>query len=175
MATPVFKFKDKISEQDYYFIYDTFHELPKTIPMCLSTFVYYHLESHRTLEGFIATFHDIEKNGSSLYDSSFDAFFNEEEKSFYINQLTDCYTANELDKLSKESLLIKDFILKGMYENKSLTKFIHTNLKETINEFRSTNYYDSLSSTLPKFPYQYENNNGSLDSPGNTPDDDLPF
>ncbi len=172
MATPVFKFIEPLSEQEYYFIYDTFYELPKTIPMCLSTFLYYHMESKRTLEGFLASFESIEMNGSSLFDATFEDFFNKEEKSFYLNQLSECYALGELLKLSKESLLVKEYLLNKNVSSKSLAEFIKNNLTETMKEFRPVNYYDSLSSTLPKIPYHKEIAGVSN---GSDFDDDLPF
>ena len=54
MATPVFKFQHPdLPGEDLYFIQNTFFELPQTVPMDLASFIWYHKEINRTLEGFI--------------------------------------------------------------------------------------------------------------------------
>jgi hypothetical protein len=173
MATPVFKFRENSSEQDYFFIYDTYHELPQTIPMCLSTFVLYHLKTQRRLDGFLASFEGIMKSGASLGDATYDEFFNEEEKAFYLNQLSECYAKGELKLFYTESILMREFFENGDFTMQSLKDFMDKNLVETMKEFRSVDFYKSLSNTIPFIPYEQESSGNS--NPSDCNDDDLPF
>jgi hypothetical protein len=172
MATPVFKFREKSSEQDYFFIYDTYHELHQTIPLCLSTFVLYHLKTQRRLDGFFASFEDIMLTGASLGDATYEEFFNEEEKTFYLNQLSEYYEKGELNLFYTESLLMKEFLENGVFTMQSLKDFMDKNLVETIKEFRSVDFYKSLSNTIPYIPFEYVSSENHKTSES---DDDLPF
>jgi hypothetical protein len=81
MATPVFKFQHPdLPGEDLYFIHNTFFNLPETIPMDLSTFIWYHLENDITLEGFFASWDSLNKFQTSLKDESFESYFNENQK-----------------------------------------------------------------------------------------------
>ena len=81
MATPVFKFQHPdLPREDLYFIHNTFFELPETIPMDLASFIWYHQETNRTLEGFIYGWDNLKKNQTSLKDKTFATHFQEKEK-----------------------------------------------------------------------------------------------
>ncbi len=145
MATPVFKFNHPKSKEDFYFLHDTYYELPKTIPMCLATFVYYHLKINRTLSGFVMSFEDINKTGASLIDTSFDEFYNEKEIDFLYNQIEDTGALENAEILSKDSTKIRAFFTSDNESNISVEDFINENMIDTIFEFRGVNYYNSLS------------------------------
>jgi len=81
MATPVSYFKHPhFLEDGFFFVHNTFFELPETIPMDLASFVYYHHVSKRSLRGFINAWDNIKKLGTSLSDYSFDELYSEHEK-----------------------------------------------------------------------------------------------
>jgi hypothetical protein len=75
MATPVFKFNYPNHREDLYFIFNTVTGFPETIPMDLLTFIKYHREIDRHLDGFIALFNEIQQAGTSLEDSTFEDYF----------------------------------------------------------------------------------------------------
>ncbi len=167
MATPIFKFTDPKTEQDYYFIYDTFSESQKTSPVCLSTFLYYHIQTNRIFSGFLASFKSVLTTGASLNHTTYDLFFSEKQKVFYQEHLVeiDCI------ELRKESNMLKDFLLSNEIDEWKLTEFIHTHCLQTKAMFKGVEFYESLvvralfsKSIKPK-------ENGDLQSD----DDDLPF
>lgn len=81
MATPVFKFQHPdLPSEDLYFIHNTYLELPQTIPMDLTTFIWYHFRTGRTLEGFFASWDNLNEFQASLNGASFDNHFNENQK-----------------------------------------------------------------------------------------------
>ena len=81
MATPVSYFTHPdFPEDGFFFIQNTFFELPETIPMDLTSFIHYHFVSHRTLSGFIQTWDDIINTGTSLSELTFDEYYSENEK-----------------------------------------------------------------------------------------------
>ena len=81
MATSVFKFQHpKLPGEDLYFIQNTFFELPDTIPMDLASFIWYHFEINRTLEGFIFAWQNLCNNQTTLDGFSFDKHFEASEK-----------------------------------------------------------------------------------------------
>jgi hypothetical protein len=81
MGTPVFKFQHpELPGEDLYFIQNTFFELPATIPMDLASFIWYHFEINRTLDGFIFLWENLCKYQTSLAGFSFDSHFDATEK-----------------------------------------------------------------------------------------------
>ena len=167
MATPIFKFTDLETEQEYYFIYDTFSESQKTSPVCLSTFLYYHIQTNRTLSGFIACFKKLLTSGSSLNHTTFELFFSEKEKSFFHEHLVeiDCV------ELRKESEILKDFLFNDEIDELKLTEFIHKYCLYTKAMFKGVEFYESLvvRALFSKSINQIENRDSR------TEDDDLPF
>lgn len=87
MATPVFCFKAPCHiGQSLYFIQNTFFELPETIPMDLSSFLYYHVTTGRSLEGFISSWQKISTDGSSLQGCTYEGFMTTDEKNFHVEE-----------------------------------------------------------------------------------------
>jgi hypothetical protein len=81
MATPVFKFQHpELPKEDLYFIQNTYFELPATIPMDLASFIWYHFEINRTLDGFISVWENLCKFQASLAGFNFDSHFDATEK-----------------------------------------------------------------------------------------------
>lgn len=81
MATPVFKFQHPdLPGEDLYFIHNTFFELPETIPMDLASFIWYHQETNRTLEGFMFVWANLCEEQSTLDGATFAAHFEEKEQ-----------------------------------------------------------------------------------------------
>lgn len=81
MATPVFKFQHPdLPGEDLYFIQNTFFELPETTPMDLASFIWYHFETNRTLEGFIFGWKNLCTNQTTLDGINFATHFEESEK-----------------------------------------------------------------------------------------------
>jgi len=144
MATPVFKFNHPdLPNEDLYFIQNTFFELPQTIPMDLTTFIYYHISIARTLEGFFYGWEDLQISGSTLEDVVFDEWFDDLEKARIFEDAQ--YTgALALAKINGEaSKMLKDFIQQRRYENESILAFVETHCSIAIRHFRDLDYYDS--------------------------------
>jgi hypothetical protein len=142
MATPVFKFQHPdLTDEDLYFIHNTFFELPETIPMDLTTFIVYHIKTGRTLSGLLICWENLKKSGASLYESTFDEFYTDDEKI----RLFDLAKNSGAIKSAKEneflSEKIKSFIDNKLYETQSFLDFIEETAKIPINNFRSLDYY----------------------------------
>ena len=167
MATPIFKFTDPKTDQDYYFIYDTFSESQKTSTVCLSTFLYYHIQTNRTFSGFLESFKNILTSGASLNHTTFELFFSEKQKIFYQEHLVeiDCF------ELRKESEMLKDFLLNNEIDEWKLTEFIHTHCLHTKAMFKGVEFYESLIVRALFSKSIKLKENGDLQSD----DDDLPF
>ena len=144
MATPVFKFNHPdLPNEDLYFIQNTYFELPQTIPMDLTTFIYYHLSIGRTLEGFFDCWEDLQISGSTLADVVFDEWFNDIEKTRIFE---DAQYTGSLDLAiinSESSKMLKDFIQQERYKNESVADFVETHGAIAIRHFRDLEYYDS--------------------------------
>jgi hypothetical protein len=143
MATLVFKFNHPDYKYDLYIIHNTYYELPETIPMDLTTFVIYHIKTGRTFSGLLMCWEDLNKTGSSLYHSTFDEFYTNDEKVMLYDLAIDsgairCANKNEL--LSDK---IKSFIDNKSYESQSFSDFIQETAPLVIDNFRPLDYYKS--------------------------------
>ena len=144
MATPVFKFQHPDYRHDLYIIHNTYGELPETIPMDLATFVIYHIKKGRTFSGLLICWEDLNKTGASLYDSTFDEFYTNDEKVMLYDLAIDSGAircANENEVLSEK---IKSFIDNKLYESQSFSEFIQETAPSAIDNFRRLNYYKSI-------------------------------
>ena len=144
MATPVFKFNHPDYRHDLYIIHNTYAELPETIPMYLATFVIYHIKTGRTFSGLLMCWEGLNKTGSSLYDSTFDEFYTNDEKVMLYDLAIDSGTircAKENEFLSEK---IKSFIDDKLYESQSFSDFIQETASSAIDNFRPLNYYKSI-------------------------------
>jgi hypothetical protein len=76
MAQPVFSFKNSSNNTQYYFILDTYGDLPACIPMDIVSFLNYFRYKSNDYEDFLRTFHDVYpiliEHGSTLQDARFE-------------------------------------------------------------------------------------------------------
>lgn len=73
MANPIYTFKDKKTQERYFLFWDTFYELPKTIPMKLLTFLqYWGIDNKEKVSVLYAIYPRLIETGTSLSDFSFD-------------------------------------------------------------------------------------------------------
>jgi hypothetical protein len=144
MATPVFKFNHPdLPNEDLYFIQNTFFELPQTIPMDLTTFIYYHLSIGRTLEGFFDCWEDLQVSGSTLQEVFFEEWFDDAEKK-RIYEDAQYSAAIDLANINSESSrILKAFIQQKRFENESIADFIRLHDSISMRHFRDLDYYDS--------------------------------
>jgi hypothetical protein len=183
MATPVFKFNHPDYKFDLYIIHNTYSELPETIPMDLTTFFIYHIKSGRTFSGLLMCWEDLNTTGSSLYDTTFDEFYTNDEKVMLYDLAIDsgairCAKENEV--LSDK---IKSFIDNKLYESQSFSDFIEETASLAIDNFRPLNYYKSIHDLFLFIEKQNKNLFSGKKFYPNDPfedvvenfDDDLPF
>jgi uncharacterized protein (TIGR02145 family) len=159
MATPIFKFKhpDFINE-DFYFIQSTFFGLPQTIPMDLTTFIYYHLMTGRSLNGIFYGWEDLQSRGSTLEEVHFNEWFNENEKT-QLYEDASCSDALFVASINETcSIALKDFIGQKRFENESFIDFFHVISCQVAGYFRDIEYYASWNEL---FEYFYETDNDS--------------
>ncbi|RAR73825.1 DUF4116 domain-containing protein [Flavobacterium aciduliphilum] len=130
MATPVFKFQHPdLPGEDLYFIHNTFFELPETIPMDLTTFIWYHQQINRTLEGFFAAWDNLNQFQTSLEGHSFEEHFNENEKQQLYDDALFGLSLNEAKHNQKESLKLKEFIDSEKYKTDDIFEYVNPNIK----------------------------------------------
>jgi hypothetical protein len=122
MPTPVFKFQHPdLPGEDLYFIHNTFFELPETIPMDLSSFIWYHLNSRRTLEGFFAAWDNLNKFQTSLEGHSFEEYFNENEKKQLYDDAIFGQSLQAAQVNQRVTLELKEFIDLEKYKTESIS------------------------------------------------------
>jgi hypothetical protein len=142
MATPVFKFNHPdLPNEDLYFVQNTFFELPETIPIDLTTFIYYHLQTDRTLNGLFYCWEDLQETGSTLDGVHFDNFFNDNEKKRLYEDASSSeslYLANINKHISLE---LKRFISKKQPDQESILYFYNQNAHSAIRHYRCSEYY----------------------------------
>jgi hypothetical protein len=144
MATPVFKFHHPdFQNEDLFFIQNTYYELPETIPMDLTTFVYYHYETDRTLEGFFYFWDDLMKTGSSIEDIDFETWFNKEEKSKLYQDATASSAIQNAIANNVTSNKIKTFIQEKKFEQENFYSFFFEVTDIGNSTFRDVDYYQS--------------------------------
>lgn len=90
MAHPYLKITN--NKTDYYLIWDTFYELPETIPMDLATFIAILNEKKWSFTGLIAAWKNLQENNISLDGMVLSEFLDENEYGFLIKQSEDEYT-----------------------------------------------------------------------------------
>lgn len=121
MATPVFKFQHPdLPGEDLYFIHNTFFDLPETLPMDLTTFIWYHLETGRTLEGFFYCWDNLNKYQTSLEGNSFQKHFDEKEKQQLYDDALFGQSLKAAQKNRKKSLNLKYFIDFKKYQTENI-------------------------------------------------------
>lgn len=129
MATPVFKFQHPdLPGEDLYFIHNTYFEVPETIPMDLTTFIWYHLQIDRTLEGFFAAWDNLNQFQASLNGASFDNYFDKNQKQQLYDDALFGLSLTEA-KLNLEcSSKLSEFINSKKYLDNSIYEYVEPNV-----------------------------------------------
>jgi hypothetical protein len=145
MATPVFLIKNKqLTEQNLYFIHDTYFELPLTIPIDLTTFIWYHIQTERRLDGLFESWEYLHNHQTSLKDTNFDTHFNDCEKESLNNDIFHS-CSNVYAKVNKNcSDKLKIFIDNKLYISEDIGEYLDQLLKQhTEVILRNLKYYYS--------------------------------
>jgi len=161
MATPIFKFQHPdLPGEDLYFIHNTFFELPETIPMDLSTFIWYNINSRRTLEGFFAAWDNLNKFQTSLKDESFDSYFDEKQKQQIYDDTIFGQSLEAAQVNQRVTLELKEFIDLEKYKTESISNSLCNSVGKTnygvikLSFFYSRHYF---------MQYIWDNFNNKLD------------
>jgi hypothetical protein len=144
MATPVFKFQHPdLPGEDLYFIHNTFFELPATIPMDLTTFIWYHYKIGRTLEGFLYCWDNLNEFQASLEGESFENFFDEGQRKQLYDDAKYAFTIQEAINNVEVSEKIRNFINQKKYDTQDLKSYFYDIIKDLKINFREIIYYIS--------------------------------
>ena len=146
MAHPLFKFQHPLVKQDFYVIWNTYSELPDTIPMDLTTFLTWYLTTNRSLEGLLYCWKDLQITGSSLNNMSFNDFNYKLKKMLYL--LCENTTACRLEEKNRNTSDILMEFINGFDE----TQNPEAKLKQKLKEYnlaldRKSDYYYSYHHT----------------------------
>lgn len=129
MATPVFKFQHPdLPGEDLYFIHNTYFEVPETIPMDLTTFIWYHLQIDRTLEGFFAAWDNLNQFQASLNGASFDNYFDENHKQQLYEDALFGLSLTEAKLNLESSSKLREFINSKKYLDNSINEYVKPNI-----------------------------------------------
>ena len=165
MATPVFKFRHPdLPGEDLYFIHNTFFELPETIPMDLSTFIWYHLKTGRTLEGFFTSWNNLNEFQTSLKDESFDNYFDENQKQQLYDDAIFGQSLKAAQENQKETVQLKEFIDFEKFKTDDISDYVHPSVNSDYlsGDFKLTFFY----SHHYFMQYIWDNFNDKLDESG---------
>jgi hypothetical protein len=143
MATPIFKFNHPDLNEDLFFVYNTFHELPDTVPMDLTTFILYNIESGRLLEGLIYTWDQLILTGTSLEGFTFENFFDDEEKEKLVSDANDSFAIVSAQRNHFFSSCLREFLSAKKNTERSIFKFISQQKKNIYKYLKPPNYYFS--------------------------------
>jgi hypothetical protein len=112
MSNPIFKFSHPDSpKEELFFIYNLESELSETIPLDLTTFVWYYLETKQSLDYLFNQWVSIINNSSSIQDTSFENYFDEvQRQQFYMDSefanSVQLAIQNQAESLKLKKLLI---------------------------------------------------------------------
>lgn len=169
MANPLIKITN--NKIDYYVVWNTYYELPETIPMDLATFIVFLYEKKWSFQGIIACWNNLKVSNISLNEFELNTFLNENQFDFLSTQAADKYTkgkeienreycsqtSTKLDKLYsiyQQEILIRpndELILKDLSDEFYL--FISETLLNTIS-LLPLHLYNNINSTCDKL-YSY--------------------
>jgi hypothetical protein len=106
MANSIIKINN--NETDYYVVWDTYYELPDTIPMDLATFIIFLYEKKWTFTGLISSWDNLKEKNISLEGFELTEFLNENQFLFLNTQALDEYI-NSKELIYREySIQIKE-------------------------------------------------------------------
>lgn len=157
MANPIFTFQDKNTKNRYFFLWDTYWGLPKTIPMNLLTFLqYWGIRNKEKISALYSIYPRLAKLGSSLLNNSFDQFPNNLKKVCF-DYLGVVDTPDEAEKYINDQL-------EQLFESDLNFFEFYTQYAKLVSEInrlpkRPINYYHSWSRTSEIFnlsAYNYQ-------------------
>jgi hypothetical protein len=142
MANPIYSFVDKNTQCRYFLLWDTYNELPKTVPMNLLTFLqYWGIDEKKKISVLYSIYPRLIETGTSLKDFSFDKLpeqlktlcFDYLSLSVDLPEQEEKDINNQLENLFKSDMHFFDFYIQ------------YTELISKINRFprRPLNYYIS--------------------------------
>ena len=121
MSHPILKITN--NETDYYVVWDSYYELPETIPMDLATFIMFLYEKKWTFTGLITSWYNLQEKNISLEGFVLNEFLKQNQYNFLITQAEDEYI-NSKELINREfSILIKEKLdaLSLTYQHNILT------------------------------------------------------
>lgn len=144
MATPDYCFVYPNSSHRFFVIYNTYYDLPETIPMDLATFLAYHFNTGRDLSGLFFCYEDLIRSGCSMFETTLEQFVSIEELAFQYLQIKHCdlLTIAETNKVASQ--LIHQELLTGKPSPHRLQDII----KQNQVVIRPVNYYYSMNYTI---------------------------
>ena len=152
MANIVFKFKHPdLIDEDFYFVYNTFFELPVTIPMDLASYFIFELEVGTNWAWLDFGWDNLIKNGCSLTGESFEMYFDENEKTAIYDDARYSFSIQQ-SKLNKDiSENLKIFINEKKYISQDIRSYLIEFGEKAYKHFRPILYYYSRHELLDYF------------------------
>lgn len=150
MAHPIYSFIDKKSKDRFFILWDTFYELPSTVPMNILTFLqYWGIDNKDRVSALYSIFPRLIQTGTSLNDYSFEKLPN------YLQQQAFDYVQLGIDLPHAEERVIITQLEKLFTLDQSFVEFYSTYLQmiQSINPYpkRPLNYYLSWNRTCQCF------------------------
>jgi len=144
MATPDYSFIYPNTEYRFFVVYNTFYDLPYTIPMDLATFIAYHLKSGRMLEGLYECYEDLIETGFTMADTHINEFISAEELAYQYEVIDTCNLLQIAKQQQDACNALHELFISGQ-ANRS-------NLKGILNKFhieiRPLSFYFSMHYTI---------------------------
>ena len=111
-------------ELDYYVVWDTYYELPYTIPMDLASFVLYLYEEDYSFSGLIASWSNLINNCISLDNTKIETYLKANQINFLKNQIAVTYIKEKsIQNINlSNSIKIELGVLSNKYSNSLHTK-----------------------------------------------------
>jgi len=146
MAHPIYSFKHPETQEQYFQIWDTFTELPETVPMNLITFLqYWGIDDKEKISVLYSIYPRLIRTGTSLLDYSFDKLPK------HLQQQAFDYIALGIDIPSEEEKALNTQLEDLFAQEQSFFEFYSTysQMIQSINPYpkRPLNYYLSWSRT----------------------------
>jgi len=144
MATPDYSFIYPNTAHRFFVVYNTFYDLPQTIPMDLATFIAYHFESGRYLEGLYECYPDLIQSGCTLKDFSIQEFISAAELSYQHDLILHYQLLQTADLHQEASLAIHQILFNKTADRAQLKSIIKAH---NIN-VRPLSFYNSMHQTI---------------------------
>ena len=142
MRNPIFKFNHPgLPNEDLFFILNLDSELSETLPMDLTTFVWYYLDSKQSLEYLFTEWENILKNSTSIPNTSFENYFSEfQKKQLY----SDAEFANSIE-FAKQNITESNHLKKLLNSKKNqiqVNRFDFSFINKDIKFHQGRHYID---------------------------------